>query len=535
MSRLGETNLRALAASIVATGLRDANYTFFNLDDGIISHRDPVSGALVADQTAFPSGTLSPLAAYVNGLGLQLGAYTDRGTTTCEGRPGAKGYEAQDAQTWASWGVTLLKEDSCASDQDFSAAAADYGAMAAGLRATGKDVFFSLCGWFSGFAAFSRLDPPVGDAWRVGTDVPNLERFLQNIEAAEAASTFAGPNHGWPDVDMIGGHWPADAEILHVSFIATIGAPLLLSWNISASSASTLPLSTYMNPELLAVHSDDPARAVTARGRYYARVSGGAVTGPGVAENVGVPVDTEVPCADARAQWKWTPNASSGYGTLEAHALPGLCMGAWDEWVGGCIDAVAIQLTPCGSAASGCDVSAQAWRYNASSRALAIELSWGGGTPRPGPFLSLVGGVPGGLYLQSMAGSTPPSSSSPPEEQSWLAALPTVGPPVTVTIASATTGFCLGGANTSATNVWARWLSDGSVALLFFNVGSVAVSATCDATCLALALGGSVSAQWSVRNVWQRSDLPSLTIQAWYTTPTLPPHGGSLLLRVTLL
>lgn len=535
MSRLGETNLRALAASIVATGLRDANYTFFNLDDGIISHRDPVSGALVADQTAFPSGTLSPLAAYVNGLGLQLGAYTDRGTTTCEGRPGAKGYEAQDAQTWASWGVTLLKEDSCASDQDFSAAAADYGAMAAGLRATGKDVFFSLCGWFSGFAAFSRLDPPVGDAWRVGTDVPNLERFLQNIEAAEAASTFAGPNHGWPDVDMIGGHWPADAEILHVSFIATIGAPLLLSWNISASSASTLPLSTYMNPELLAVHSDDPARAVTARGRYYARVSGGAVTGPGVAENVGVPVDTEVPCADARAQWKWTPNASSGYGTLEALALPGLCMGAWDEWVGGCIDAVAIQLTPCGSAASGCDVSAQAWRYNASSRALAIELSWGGGTPRPGPFLSLVGGVPGGLYLQSMAGSTPPSSSSPPEEQSWLAALPTVGPPVTVTIASATTGFCLGGANTSATNVWARWLSDGSVALLFFNVGSVAVSATCDATCLALALGGSVSAQWSVRNVWQRSDLPSLTIQAGYTTPTLPPHGGSLLLRVTPL
>jgi hypothetical protein len=39
-----------------------ATYTWFNLDDGIISHRDPVTQQLVADTAAFPSGTLLPLA-----------------------------------------------------------------------------------------------------------------------------------------------------------------------------------------------------------------------------------------------------------------------------------------------------------------------------------------------------------------------------------------------------------------------------------------------------------------------------------------
>lgn len=38
---------------------------------------------------------------------------TDRGTQTCAGRPASYGYETIDAQTFASWGVDYLKEDSC--------------------------------------------------------------------------------------------------------------------------------------------------------------------------------------------------------------------------------------------------------------------------------------------------------------------------------------------------------------------------------------------------------------------------------------
>ena len=96
-----------LADALVSTGAAAAGYTWLNLDDGFIASR-AANGTLVCSQPAFPSGTLAPLAAYANARGLQLGAYTDRGTKTCEGRPGAKGYEAIDASTFAAWGVRWL-------------------------------------------------------------------------------------------------------------------------------------------------------------------------------------------------------------------------------------------------------------------------------------------------------------------------------------------------------------------------------------------------------------------------------------------
>ena len=84
MSSIGEATLRSLAAAIATNGMLAADYSWFNLDDGIVSGRD-AAGALVADAAGFPSGVRA-LADYVNALGLALGAYTDRGTSTCEVR-----------------------------------------------------------------------------------------------------------------------------------------------------------------------------------------------------------------------------------------------------------------------------------------------------------------------------------------------------------------------------------------------------------------------------------------------------------------
>lgn len=103
-----------------------------------------------------------------------FGTYTDRGTNTCQslaallwlqsqrpvyvwlncphgsftgaGRPGALGYEALDAQTYASWGVDYLKEDSCHATQDHGTAFQEYATMRDALNKTGRPIFFSLCG-----------------------------------------------------------------------------------------------------------------------------------------------------------------------------------------------------------------------------------------------------------------------------------------------------------------------------------------------------------------------------------------------------
>lgn len=45
--------------------------------------------------------------------GLKLGIYGDVGTKTCGGYPGSEGNFELDAQTFADWGVDMLKLDGC--------------------------------------------------------------------------------------------------------------------------------------------------------------------------------------------------------------------------------------------------------------------------------------------------------------------------------------------------------------------------------------------------------------------------------------
>ena len=89
MLNLGEAVLGEMALAIATNGMRDAGYTVFALDDGWAGPRLP-NGTITAARAGFPSGTLAPLAAYVASLGLRLGAYTDRGASTCAGRTGSR-------------------------------------------------------------------------------------------------------------------------------------------------------------------------------------------------------------------------------------------------------------------------------------------------------------------------------------------------------------------------------------------------------------------------------------------------------------
>jgi alpha-galactosidase len=68
----------------------------------------------------------------------------DRGYKTCAGRPGSLGYETKDANTYAAWGVDYLKLDSCYTNG--TAPEVAYAIMRDALNATGRPIFFSLCG-----------------------------------------------------------------------------------------------------------------------------------------------------------------------------------------------------------------------------------------------------------------------------------------------------------------------------------------------------------------------------------------------------
>ena len=85
-----------------------------------------------------------------------------------------------------------------------------------------------------------------------------------------------------------------------------------------------------------------------------------------------------------------------------------------------------------------------------------------------------------------------------------------------------------------ATNVWARWLADGDVALLLFNVGTGAATVSCDPACLE-SLGAGPTARWTARDVWLQADAGIVDAQKGFVSSLLPASGGSLLLRLTPL
>ena len=161
---------------------------------------------------------------------------------------------------------------------------------------------------------------------------------------------------------------------------------------------------------------------------------------------------------------------------------------------------------------------------------------------RPGVFLTHVG-VPGGLYVQSQ---DPNASSVRAQSQRWVtnvaapssaAAAAAFVPQeqtsdvATTFIRSVASGKCLGSTSFGVTNVWARWLANGDVALLLFNVGAAGATVACDANCLASLqpTGASAVSSWHVRDVWGRAPKPDIVATTGYVTPPLPSWGSQLL------
>jgi alpha-galactosidase len=71
---------------------------------------------------------------------------SDAGYKTCAGRPGSLGFETKDANTYASWDVDFLKYDNC--NTDGRKPEVRYPVMRDALNATGRPIFYSLCGMY---------------------------------------------------------------------------------------------------------------------------------------------------------------------------------------------------------------------------------------------------------------------------------------------------------------------------------------------------------------------------------------------------
>jgi len=265
-AKIDDATVRAQADAMARNGMRDAGYRYINIDDTWEGARD--ASGVIHPNAKFPD--MKALANYVHSKGLKLGIYSSPGPKTCAGYEGSYGHEAQDAQTYAAWGIDYLKYDLCGLAPSMLAAGsldkaqdiqlAAYRKMDAALKATGRPMVYSLCQY--GFFQPWRWGASVGgNSWRTTGDIEDkFPRMLQIGLSQAGLSKFAGPGH-WNDPDMLevgNGGMSAIEYRTHMSLWALLAAPLLAGNDLSTMSPETLSILT--NHEVIAV-DQDPAGA----------------------------------------------------------------------------------------------------------------------------------------------------------------------------------------------------------------------------------------------------------------------------------
>ncbi len=261
-TKINEDMLKVMVDSYVSSGMRDAGYQYFVLDDGWMAMERDQNGSLVADPVKFPHGMKS-FADYVHLKGLKFGIYNCAGSKTCAGYPGTRGHEYEDARLYASWGVDFLKYDWCNTDSLNTPEA--YKTMSAALRATGRPIVFSICEW-GGHAPWLWAGG-VGELYRTTGDITasfikdkNLgnwtaQSVISILDKQEPIRKHNGPNH-WNDPDMleVGNGMSYAEDKSHFSLWCMLAAPLAAGNDLRNMSAATTGILT--NKEMISVDQD---------------------------------------------------------------------------------------------------------------------------------------------------------------------------------------------------------------------------------------------------------------------------------------
>ena len=256
---VSEKLIMDMADKMVETGMKDAGYQYVVIDDCWQVERDSL-GFIQADPDRFPHG-MKYLADYIHSKGLKFGLYSCAGSYTCQGRPGSRGHQFQDALMYAKWGVDFLKYDWC-SDEGQNAQAA-YATMSDAIKESGRPIILSICEW--GEHEPWKWGKGIGHLWRVTADIRDCYQCLFDwggvgvlnvIDKMADLYPYAGPGH-WNDAEMLevgNGGMTKDEYITHFSMWCMLAAPLMAGNDLTKMDKDTHEILT--NKEVIAVDQD---------------------------------------------------------------------------------------------------------------------------------------------------------------------------------------------------------------------------------------------------------------------------------------
>ncbi|CAJ1058923.1 alpha-galactosidase A [Xyrichtys novacula] len=250
-----------MADVMVKEGWKDAGYEYICIDDCWPSRQRDAKGRLQAHPKRFPGG-IKKLADYIHSKGLKLGIYADVGKNTCAGYPGSLGYYETDAQTFADWGVDLLKFDGCF--MEWKLLGEGYVNMSKALNKTGANILYS-CEWPLYEWPFRQPNytaiRETCNHWRNYADVFDSWNSVKSILQWTASHQdiivpAAGPG-GWNDPDMLDiGNFGLShvQEESQMALWAIMAAPLLMSNDLRDICPRSKEL--LQNSHIIAINQD---------------------------------------------------------------------------------------------------------------------------------------------------------------------------------------------------------------------------------------------------------------------------------------
>ncbi|NUP99616.1 MAG: glycoside hydrolase family 27 protein, partial [Armatimonadetes bacterium] len=263
--QVDDAKIRAAADAMVGSGLAAHGYQYINIDDCWEGQRD--ANGDIQTNSRFPD--MKALADYVHARGLKLGIYSSPGPQTCARYEGSYQHEAQDARTYARWGIDFLKYDWCsygavATGEGLERLQRPYRVMREALDGCGRDIVYSLCQY--GMGRVWEWGAAVGgDLWRTTGDITDTWQSMAGIGfAQDGREAQVGPG-GWNDPDMLvvgqvgwGKPRPTrltpNEQITHLTLWSLQAAPLLLGCDLARLDRFTTDL--LCNSEVIDVDQD---------------------------------------------------------------------------------------------------------------------------------------------------------------------------------------------------------------------------------------------------------------------------------------
>ncbi len=258
---IDEQLIKEQADAMVKSGMKEAGYTFINIDDGYFGGRDSL-GNVISNPKKFPKG-MKELADYIHSKGLKAGIYSDAGKNTCGSHwdkdpygidVGLYGHEVQDLELMLNkWGYDFLKVDWCGGEWLKLDEEEAYTRISKLIYEIKPNAIFNVCRWkFPGEWVIT-----IANSWRVSGDIRNkFYSILKIIDLNTNLAKYASPGHvNDMDILQVGRGMTYEEDKAHFSMWSMLNSPLLAGNDLRKMSDETLSILT--NQEVIALNQDE--------------------------------------------------------------------------------------------------------------------------------------------------------------------------------------------------------------------------------------------------------------------------------------